>query len=129
MTDTRNAGPIACDISQIPAELRERLTVELKKTFERVRAVHPLEDGYALEFPSEHGTVENLGEIIEYDRRCCPFIRHALIDEPWGGPIRLELTGTPEVRAFVAAELLPLLPPGVRVPSDTRTVAGEAEHR
>jgi hypothetical protein len=112
--------PIACDLSQVPVELRERLFGELRATFRRARAVRAIAGGFAIEFPSEHGTIASLGEIIEYDRRCCPFIRHALVDEPWGGPIRLELTGTQEVRDFVAAELLPLLPTeitaGVREP-------------
>lgn len=103
--------PIACDLTQIPAELRARLGAELQRMFGRATALRPLPDGFALEFSNEHGTVATLGEIIEYDRRCCPFIRHALVHEPWDGPIRLELTGAPEVREFIAAELLPFLPP------------------
>jgi hypothetical protein len=104
-------GPIVCDLTQIPAENRERLFRELRSTFGRARAALVLAEGFALEFPSEHGIMASLGEIIEYDRRCCPFIRHVLIDEPWGGPIRLELTGPPEVRDFLAEELLRVLPP------------------
>jgi hypothetical protein len=107
---TSDSRPIACDLSQIPAEMRERLFDNVRRTFRTATALHALPGGFALEFANEHGTIAVLGEIIEYDRRCCPFIQHALSDEPWGGPIRLELTGSPEVRDFIAAELLPLLP-------------------
>ena len=103
--------PIACDLTQIPAERRARLGADLQRIFGRATGLRPLPDGFALEFSNEHGTVATLGEIIEYDRRCCPFIRHTLVHEPWDGPIRLELTGTPDVREFIAAELLPHLPP------------------
>lgn len=102
--------PIACDLSQIPPELRERLARDFQRIFGRATALRALPDGFALEFSNEHGTVAGLGEIIEYDRRCCPFIRHTLVHEPWDGPIRLELTGMPDVREFIAAELLPFLP-------------------
>ena len=106
-------GPIACDLSQLSIEDRQHLLIEVQTTFSQASALHALADGFAIEFPSEHGTVARLGEIIEFDRRCCPFIRHALIDEPWGGAIRLELTGPDEVKAFIKAELVPLLPPAL----------------
>jgi hypothetical protein len=103
--------PIACDLEQIPAELRARLSRDFARVFGRAQALHALSDGFALEFSNEHGIVATLGELVEYDRRCCPFIRHTLVHEPWDGPIRLELTGTPEVREFIAVELLPFLAP------------------
>jgi hypothetical protein len=114
MTTHGSEKPIACDLTQIPADVRARLGSEFLRTFERATALVRLPDGFALEFSNEHGIVALLGEIVEYDRRCCPFIRHTLIHEPWDGPIRLELTGTPEVRDFIAAELLPRLPAELR---------------
>ena len=89
----------------------------MRAIFTRVSAVTALPTGYALEFPGEEGMVAALSRVIEYDRLCCPFIRHALIDEPWGGNIRLELTGTDEVREFLAGELRSFLPPGTALPS------------
>jgi hypothetical protein len=106
-------GPIVCDLTQIPAEHRDHLFQELRRTFGRAHAAFAITDGFALEFPSEHGIIASLGEIIEYDRRCCPFIRHVLIDAAWGSGIRLELTGPPEVGKFLADELGRVLPPGL----------------
>lgn len=104
-------GPIACDLTRIPAEQRERFLLGLRRTFARARAVHATGDGFALEFPNEDGLAASLGEFIEYDRRCCPFMRHTLIHEPWDGPIRLELTGPREGQASLAHELSRILPP------------------
>jgi hypothetical protein len=87
-------------------------------TFARAQKAIALADGFALEFPSEHGIVESLGQIIEYDRRCCPFIRHVLVDEPWGGAIRLELTGPAEVKTFLADELARVLGPNLTLARD-----------
>jgi|SRR5215471_20163420 len=123
----RNSGPIVCDLTQIPADRRDRLFQLLGTTFSRARALRTLAEGFAIQFPSEHGIVASLGEIVEYDRRCCPFIRHAVTDEPWGGPIRLELTGPPEVREFLAAELRRVLPPGLAFPAPTDPSASIAK--
>jgi hypothetical protein len=101
-------------MTQIPVEHRERLVRAMQATFARARAAFALANGFAFEFPSEHGIVESLGEIIEYDRRCCPFIRHVLVDEAWGEAIRFELTGPPEVKSFLADELARVLPRELR---------------
>jgi hypothetical protein len=124
MTPEKATGPIACDFQQIPAQRRDSLLAQLRATFTRISRVTPLPNGFALEFPGDKGMVTELSQIIEYDRLCCPFIRHALLDEPGGGNITLELTGTTEVRNFLADELLSFLPPGVAVPTfDERQIA------
>ncbi len=43
-----------------------------------------------------------LGEFIQLERQCCPFLRFQLTVEPGGGPIWLELTGPPGTREFLA---------------------------
>lgn len=116
MTTETATGPIACDFARIPADQRGPLLQQLRAIFTRVSKVTALPNGYGLEFPGEEGMVTALSEIIEYDRICCPFIRHALSDEPWGGSVRLELTGTEDVREFLAGELLSFLPQGTELP-------------
>jgi hypothetical protein len=118
MTAENSAGPIACDFHQIPADRRGPLLARLRTLFRRVVRVRALPNGFALEFPGEPGMATALSEIIEYDRLCCPFIRHALLDEPWGGNLTLELTGTDEVRDFLPGELRTFLPPEIDVPSN-----------
>src|SRR4051794_34623649 len=58
--------PIACDLNQIPPELRERLERDFQRIFGRATALRALPDGFALEFSNQDGTVAGLGEIIEY---------------------------------------------------------------
>lgn len=109
---TTHRGPIACDLTKVPAGVRERLEADLRALFAEVEEVTELPEGYALRWAPQDkpGLLTKLGEIIDHDRLCCPFIRHAIVDEPWGGPVRLELTGATEVQAFLAAELGALLP-------------------
>lgn len=109
---TTQTGTIACDLTKIPPEIRERLEADLRAVFTEVQEVRSLADGYALRLaaPEKPGLLSRLGQIVDYDRLCCPFIGHAIIDEPCGGPIWLHFTGTAEVRAFIAAELATILP-------------------
>lgn len=126
MDAENTAGTVACNFAQIPAERRGPLLSQLRTLFRRVSRVRALSNGFALEFPGEQGMARALSEIIEYDRLCCPFIRHALLDQPWGGDITLELTGTDEVRDFLADELRSFLPPEMDVPlsPEHRTAGG-----
>jgi hypothetical protein len=115
MESQGSISPIACDLTQIPAAVRERLVAELRAVLATVIDVEALTDGYALRFagPKSPGLLSKLGEIVDYDRLCCPFIGHAIVGEPWGGDVRLQLTGTPEARAYIARELAVALPSGV----------------
>lgn len=48
-----------------------------------------------------------LSEVIELERKCCPFLRFVLTVEPAGGPLRLELSGAAGTKEFLAS-LLPV---------------------
>jgi len=67
-----------------------------------VREVRELPDGYAFRLPADAKLLSRAGEWISLERRCCPFfdfeLRWASGEEtPW-----LRLTGSPEVKAFLA---------------------------
>jgi len=119
---TARSGPIACDLTQIPPDTRDRLVDDFRALLASVTEVRSLPEGYALRFaaPKHPGLLSTLGRIVDYDRLCCPFVGHAVIDEPWGGPVWLHLTGTAEVRAFVARELAALPPADVAGTADLR---------
>jgi hypothetical protein len=114
-TERAPNAPIACDLSKMPPEALERLTADLRVIFSEVDDVSPLPGGFALRLPppTRPGLLSMLAEIVEYDRLCCPFLRHAIVGEPWGGPVRLELTGGEGVNAFLAGELASLVRPEV----------------
>lgn len=98
-------SPIACDLTAMDAEQRERhrtLSGQIETSVEEIRE---LPDGYALRLPADASTVLMAAEFITLDRLCCPFFTFALEVEPEGGPIWLRLTGREGVKEFLQAEL------------------------
>ena len=95
--------PVACTLSQPDlARRRAGLFAELARRRQEARW---LSEGVALRYSSEQGTLALLGEFIQLERQCCPFLRFQLTVEPGGGPIWLELTGPAGTREFLAHEI------------------------
>jgi hypothetical protein len=109
---TTERGPIACDLTRLPPEARDRLGADLRRTFAAVDELRAIAGGFALRWPpqTEPGLIATLGAIVDYDRLCCPFLGHAIVDEAWGGPVWLHLTAEAEGLRFLATELAALLP-------------------
>jgi hypothetical protein len=102
MTD-RTQLPVACTLSEPDlAKLRAGLFTHLAQPRQEARW---LPEGITLRYSSEQGTLALLGEFIQLERQCCPFLRFQLTVEPGGGPIWLELTGPPGTRDFLANEI------------------------
>jgi hypothetical protein len=99
---TAGAADLACRLDALgPAERdrHEKLLGELEKS---VREVRELPDGYAFRLPAESKLLARVGEWISLERRCCPFFDFELRwssneEAPW-----LRLTGSQEVKAFLA---------------------------
>jgi hypothetical protein len=119
---TERQGPIACELTKLAPEIREGLAADLRLLLTTVQEVRPIEQGFALRWPPPEGPglLSKLGEVIDHDRLCCPFIGHAIVDEPWGGSVWLHLTGSAEARDFIAAELASLLPPRIATAAGLR---------
>lgn len=95
--------PVACTLSQPdPARRRGGLFADLARRRQEARS---LSEGVALRYSSEQGTLALLGEFIQLESQCCPFLRFQLTVEPGGGPIWLELTGPVGTREFLAHEI------------------------
>jgi hypothetical protein len=95
--------PVACTLSQPDlARRRAGLFADLARRRQEARW---LSEGVALRYSSEQGTLALLGEFIQLERQCCPFLRFQLTVEPGGGPIWLELTGPAGTREFLAHEM------------------------
>lgn len=102
MTD-RPQLPVACTLSGPDlATRRAGLFTDLARRRQEARW---LPEGITLRYSSEHGTLALLGEFIQLERQCCPFLRFQLTVEPGGGPIWLELTGPPGTRDFLAHQI------------------------
>lgn len=91
--------PIACSLTS--AELQERRSTLLQKVRSAVVEVRELEDGYAYSFPSEGEWLRELADVIDLERRCCPFLRFRITVEANDGPMWLELRGPEGTKEFL----------------------------
>lgn len=85
--------PFVCDLTAIPAEVREQHLASLPKIFQAAQDVRELPNGYAFKFQNEPGRFKSLANFVEYEQLCCPYEGLAVEIEPSGGPIWLRLTG------------------------------------
>ena len=99
MTD-RTPLPVACTLSE--PDLARRRAGLFSDLARRRQEVRWLPEGVTLRYNAEQGTLALLGEFIQLESQCCPFLRFQLTAEPGGGPIWLELTGPPGTRDFLA---------------------------
>jgi hypothetical protein len=90
--------PIACDLTAIPADVRQQHIEEELRVFQSAQAVQELENGYAFRFAPE--MLLPVAQMVENERRCCPFFAFTLELAPGGGPLWLRLTGDEGVKEF-----------------------------
>ena len=98
-------SPIACDLTAMDAEQRERHRTLSGQFQASVQEIRELADGYAFRLPADASMVLMAAEFITLDRLCCPFFTFVLEVEPESGPIWLRLTGREGVKGFLQAEL------------------------
>src|SRR2546428_4596566 len=67
------ASPIACDLSALSSDQRTRLREVRSQLRPMVREVRDLPDGYAFLLSAPEGSLVRVAELIELERRCCPF--------------------------------------------------------
>ena len=109
--------PFVCDLTAIPAEVREQHLASLPKIFQAAQGVQELRNGYAFKFQNEPGRFKSLANFVEYEQLCCPFEGLAVEIEPNGGPIWLRLTGGEGYKEALMAGL-----------QDMRGVANNIQH-
>lgn len=94
-------APLACNLGVFGREQGERHRVLLRDVFANVRAIEELPDGYAFELPGEASLYLRIAEWVTLERLCCPFLAFGLDLEHDAGPIRLRLTGAPDVKRLL----------------------------
>jgi hypothetical protein len=60
-----------------------------------------LSDGFVYRFPLTDSMLQNLAEIIDLERKCCPFLNFHLVLEAGKDYILLELTGAKGTKEIV----------------------------
>lgn len=93
---------VACDLTAIPEEARQRHLATVPEIFAAAQEVQELPNGFAFRYANEPGRFMSLAKFVEYEQLCCPFEGFAVEIEPHGGPIWLRLTGDEEVKEALA---------------------------
>lgn len=91
--------PIACRLSD--KHLQERRKNYLDKAAESLIDSAELSDGFVFRFPLRASTLQNLAEIIDLERKCCPFLNFRLTVEAGAEAVSLELTGAEGTKEIV----------------------------
>lgn len=93
--------PIACALTD--SELRRRREDYLDKIAASVIDFEELPDGFSYRFPSEKSILQNLVEIIDLERKCCPFLNFRLVLEAGEDFASLELTGGEGTKELISS--------------------------
>jgi len=92
--------PIACNLSD--SELRERRQTILNFFRQSLLKVRPLPLGLAFSFQPSSEVLTRLAELVDLERKCCPFLTFKIVVEAGDLPIRLEVTGTAAAKKVIA---------------------------
>ena len=109
MTDheasTRGRGvPLACDMSALTADQRERQGVLGRQLSEGALEIRELGDGYAFAHPPDAGALAMMAEFVANERLCCPFFGFE-ISVGGDGPAWLKVKAQGEAKGVLEAEL------------------------
>ena len=104
-TDLHQDQSLVCDLTAIPADVREEHVISAPQLFALAQEVQDLPNGFAIRFLNEQGRFLALAKFIENERLCCPFFNFTLELEPNNGPLWLRLTGTDGVKELLQITL------------------------
>jgi hypothetical protein len=91
--------PIACALTD--GELRLRRKDYLDKIADSLIDFEELGNGFKYRFPSEKSILLDLVNIIDLERKCCPFLDFKLIFEAGSDFVLLELTGAESAKEMI----------------------------
>jgi len=105
MSTNEPHAPVACTPQALSAEAwATHQTTSAQLFGARHAAAEELPDGYAFRFPA--AAFPLVAAFVAGERRCCPFFTFHIEVPPAEGPITLRITGSPEAKVVIAAELL-----------------------
>ena len=94
-----------CDMTAIPAELRNQPIAITKEVFGAIQTIRELPNGYAFQLSDTQGMLVKTAEFIDKERLCCPFFSFTVEVAPAGGSLWLQMTGQEGVKPFIQAEI------------------------
>jgi len=114
------AGVFVCNVDALPDADRRRYQKLREQLNDAVIERRELADGFAFRLPSGQGFAVKAKQFIEFERRCCPFLRMRLESAGGGRELWLHVTGEPGAKAFIAEQV-------VKVDRPTRVAASDSE--
>lgn len=93
--------PVACGLTD--KELQARRKDHLDKAAALLVDSTESENGIRFRFPLETAVLQNLAEIIDLERQCCPFLNFKLSLEAGNDFVTLELTGQEGTKELVGS--------------------------
>jgi hypothetical protein len=97
MIDTKI--PIACSLTD--SELQQRRKDYLDKIAKSLTGSEELENGFSFRFRLGPGFLQDLAEVIDLERQCCPFLTFRTILAAGDPSVVLELTGPDGTKEMV----------------------------
>lgn len=82
-------------------ELQKRRKDFLDKVAESLIDSAEIENGFRFRFPLEDSILQDLAEIIDLERKCCPFLNFSLNLQAGNEFVSLELTGAEGTKEIV----------------------------
>jgi len=102
-------SPIACDMSVLSQDQRERHLTTSRELFSNLQAIQEVANGYEFRLADDPNTLLKAAEFISLEKLCCPFLNFAIEVNAEGGPVWLRLTGREGVKEFIREEISGLL--------------------
>ncbi len=96
--DTMNQSNASLICNLTGKDFTERVEFLRATIFSRVNVINELPDGYEYVFEQPEEFALQIAEFIIYERQCCPFFHFSLNFEPDGGPVRLQVYGSKEIK-------------------------------
>ncbi len=101
-----NEFPVACVLSALTPDRRQREHALLQEHLASVREVVERDDGYAFRYDPDAGLFARMAELVALEHVCCPFLDFELAwdhgDDPW-----LHIRGGARAKDFVRQTFAP----------------------
>ena len=97
-------SPLACNLKALTPAERTRHAALGRKLSAAATAKHETADGLVFRLSLGEFSLAELGEWIDGERKCCPFLDFHFSLEREGRTVQLSLAGRAGVKEFLAAE-------------------------
>jgi hypothetical protein len=75
------------------AELQEKRKALVEPVIAQIQQVQPIDNGFEFRFNASNPSLSTLCELIEFERKCSPFLRFELLIASQMGPVKLTIAG------------------------------------